>query len=136
MALKIDPWSFPDPELDPPEEGQRARIVLGGGCFWCTEAVYRELEGVLAVRPGYAGGSAATADYRTVCGGATDHAEVIEVTYDPARITLGRVSRGSITSSIKPCSAAMNGLANRSLYSLICSARAAALSTARASSRL
>ncbi len=93
MALKIDPWSFPDPELDPPEEGQRARIVLGGGCFWCTEAVYRELEGVLAVRPGYAGGSAATADYRAVCGGETDHAEVIEVTYDPARITLGRILR-------------------------------------------
>ena len=93
MALKIDPWSFPDPELDPPEVGQRAPIVLGGGCFWCTEAVYRELEGVLAVRPGYAGGSAATADYRTVCGGETDHAEVIEVTYDPARITLGRILR-------------------------------------------
>ena len=93
MALKIDPWSFPDPELDPPEEGQRACIVLGGGCFWCTEAVYRELEGVLAVRPGYAGGSAATADYRAVCGGETDHAEVIEVVYDPARISLGRILR-------------------------------------------
>jgi peptide-methionine (S)-S-oxide reductase len=93
MALKIDPWTFPDPELDPPEEGHDARIVLGGGCFWCTEAVYRELDGVLAVRPGYAGGSEATADYRTVCSGRTDHAEVIEVAYDPARITLGRILR-------------------------------------------
>ena len=91
MALKIDPWSFPDPELDPVEEGGPARIVLGGGCFWCTEAVYRELEGVLTVKPGYAGDTAATADYRTVCGGRTDHAEVIEVTYDPDRITLGRI---------------------------------------------
>jgi peptide-methionine (S)-S-oxide reductase len=91
MALKIDPWSFPDPELDPVEEGGPARIVLGGGCFWCTEAVYRELEGVLMVKPGYAGDAAATADYRTVCGGRTDHAEVIEVTYDPSRITLGRI---------------------------------------------
>ena len=91
MALKIDPWSFPDPELDPVEEGGPARIVLGGGCFWCTEAVYRELEGVLTVKPGYAGDTAATADYRTVCGGRTDHAEVIEVTYDPGRITLGRI---------------------------------------------
>ena len=91
MALKIDPWSFPDPELDPVEKGGPARIVLGGGCFWCTEAVYRELEGVLTVKPGYAGDTAATADYRTVCSGRTDHAEVIEVTYDPDRITLGRI---------------------------------------------
>ena len=65
MALKIDPWTFPDPKLDPPEEGHDARIVLGGGCFWCTEAVYRELDGVSAVRPGYAGGSEATAEIRT-----------------------------------------------------------------------
>lgn len=93
MALKIDPWSFPNPELDPPEEGRNAHIVLGGGCFWCTEAVYRELEGVLAVRPGYAGDSEATADYRTVCSGRTNHAEVIEVVYDPAKITLGRILR-------------------------------------------
>jgi len=91
MALKIDPWSFPDPELDPVEEGRPARIVLGGGCFWCIEAVYRELEGVLTVKPGYAGDTAATADYHTVCGGRTEHAEVIEVTYDPGRITLGRI---------------------------------------------
>jgi peptide-methionine (S)-S-oxide reductase len=68
-------------------------IVLGGGCFWCTEAVYRELDGVLAVRPGYAGDSEATADYRAVCSGRTDHAEVIEVTYDPAKISLGRILR-------------------------------------------
>lgn len=93
MALKIDPWTFPDPDLDPPEEGHESRIVLGGGCFWCTEAVYRELEGVLAVRPGYAGDSAATANYRTVCSGRTDHAEVIEVVYDPARISLGTILR-------------------------------------------
>jgi peptide-methionine (S)-S-oxide reductase len=91
MALKIDPWSFPDPELDPPGEAGPARVVLAGGCFWCTEAVYAQLDGVLAVRPGYAGGTAATADYRSVCTGRTDHAEAIEVTYDPARITLGRI---------------------------------------------
>ena len=93
MALKIDPWSFPDPQLDPPEAGDRARIVLGGGCFWCTEAVYREVEGVIAVRPGYAGDAAGSANYRAVCSGTTDHAEVIEVVYDPAKITLGRILR-------------------------------------------
>ena len=91
MALKIDPWSFPDPEQDLAGEPGPARIVLGGGCFWCTEAVYSQLDGVLGVRPGYAGGTARTADYRSVCSGRTDHAEVIEVTYDPARITLGQI---------------------------------------------
>lgn len=93
MALKIDPRSFPDPQLDPPEQGDRARIVLGGGCFWCTEAVYREVEGVISVRPGYAGDGEGSANYRAVCGGTTDHAEVIEVVYDPAKITLGRILR-------------------------------------------
>lgn len=93
MALKIDPWSFPDPQLDPPEQGDRARIVLGGGCFWCTEAVYREVEGVISVRPGYAGDGEGSANYRAVCSGTTDHAEVIEVVYDPAKITLGRILR-------------------------------------------
>ena len=91
MALKIDPWSFPDPVQDLTGEAGPARIVLGGGCFWCTEAVYRELEGVLGVKPGYAGGTARTADYKSVCSGRTDHAEVIEVTYDPARISLGQI---------------------------------------------
>jgi peptide-methionine (S)-S-oxide reductase len=91
MTLKIDPWSFPDPEQDLTSEPGPARIVLGGGCFWCTEAVYSQLTGVLAVKPGYAGGTAKTADYRTVCSGRTDHAEVIEVTYDPGRITLGQI---------------------------------------------
>ena len=91
MGLRIDPWSFPDPEQDLAGEPGPARIVLAGGCFWCTEAVYAALDGVLAVRPGYAGGTAATADYRSVCGGGTDHAEVVEVTYDPQRIGLGQI---------------------------------------------
>jgi peptide-methionine (S)-S-oxide reductase len=90
MALKIDPWSFPAPELDAEEQGRRS-IVLGGGCFWCTEAVYSQLDGVLSVRPGYAGGTRETADYRTVCTGTTDHAEVIEVAYDAAKISLGQI---------------------------------------------
>jgi peptide-methionine (S)-S-oxide reductase len=91
MALKIDPRSFPAPAQDLTGEQGPARIVLGGGCFWCPEAVYRQLDGILDVRPGYAGGTARTADYRSVCTGRTDHAEVIEVTYDPARISLGQI---------------------------------------------
>jgi peptide-methionine (S)-S-oxide reductase len=85
--------SLPFPELDltPATDPAPASIVLGGGCFWCTEAVFLSLDGVLSVRSGYAGGTAATANYQAVCSGSTDHAEVIEVAYDPARITLGRI---------------------------------------------
>lgn len=89
----VDLENFPDPDLDLPlgEDGSGGErtAVLGGGCFWCTEAVFQALDGVVSVMPGYAGGSAETADYRSVCSGGTDHAEVIEVRFDPARITYG-----------------------------------------------
>lgn len=92
MALKIDPWSFPDPVMETREEADAGtRVVLAGGCFWCTEAVYRQIDGVLDVRPGYAGGSAKTANYRDVCSGETNHAEVIEIVFDPSRVRLGQV---------------------------------------------
>lgn len=63
-------------------------IVLGGGCFWCTEAVFRLLEGVEEVVPGYAGGLTRDPTYRKVCSGRTGHAEVVRVEYDPGRIAL------------------------------------------------
>lgn len=63
-----------------------AHAVLAGGCFWCVEAVFEELAGVIEVTSGYAGGSAETADYKTVCTGTTGHAEVVQITYDPAKI--------------------------------------------------
>jgi len=65
----------------------RATAVFAGGCFWCTEAVFEDLKGVLEVESGYSGGTAETARYKIVCTGATGHAEVIRVTYDPAQIT-------------------------------------------------
>jgi methionine-S-sulfoxide reductase len=61
--------------------------VLAGGCFWCTEAAFEQLAGVLDVTSGYAGGSAETANYKAVCGGDTGHAEAIRGTYDPATIS-------------------------------------------------
>src|SRR5215213_8933934 len=61
--------------------------VFAGGCFWCTEAAFEQLAGVLDVTSGYCGGSPDTANYRAVCSGATGHAEVIRVTYDPAVIS-------------------------------------------------
>lgn len=60
--------------------------VFGGGCFWCTEAVFERLEGVVSVVPGYAGGTLKNPTYRQVCTGKTGHAEVVQVEYDPARI--------------------------------------------------
>jgi peptide-methionine (S)-S-oxide reductase len=91
MTLKIDPWSFPDPCPAPDAGDTGSTIVLAGGCFWCTEAVYRQLDGVLSVRPGYAGGSAQTANYDDVCTGTTGHAEAIEIEFDPARVGLGQI---------------------------------------------
>ena len=58
--------------------------VLGGGCFWCLEAVYEQLKGVTAVKSGYSGGHVPDPRYRAVCTGTTGHAEVVRVTYDPA----------------------------------------------------
>jgi peptide-methionine (S)-S-oxide reductase len=62
-------------------------IYLGGGCFWCTEAVFKELRGVSEVMPGYMGGSVAEPSYEAVSSGSTGHAEVIKVVYDDAQIT-------------------------------------------------
>ncbi len=64
-----------------------ATATLGGGCFWCTEAVYDMLQGVLDVRPGYAGGHVEHPTYQQVCEKTTGHAEVVEVRFDPAAIT-------------------------------------------------
>jgi methionine-S-sulfoxide reductase len=65
--------------------------VFAGGCFWCTEAAFEQLEGVLDVTSGYIGGSRETANYRAVCGGDTGHAEAIKITYDPAKISYERL---------------------------------------------
>jgi len=68
-----------------------ATAVLAGGCFWCTEAAFEQLDGVNDVTSGYAGGTKETADYDSVCSGRTGHAEAIRVTYDPARISYDRL---------------------------------------------
>jgi len=61
--------------------------VFGGGCFWCTEAVFDELRGVVSVMPGYAGGSVKNPTYEQVCGGGTGHAEVIRIEFEPSQIS-------------------------------------------------
>lgn len=66
-------------------------IVLGGGCFWCTEAAYELLPGVKDVVSGYAGGAEPNPTYEEVCAHATGHAEVVKVTFDPAEVSLEQV---------------------------------------------
>lgn len=61
--------------------------TLGGGCFWCLEAVYDEIEGVISVESGYAGGHTPNPTYEEVCTGGTGHAEVVQITFDPQVIT-------------------------------------------------
>lgn len=63
------------------------KAVLGGGCFWCVEAVYRSRPGIKSVVSGYAGGSVRNPTYDQVCSGKTGHAEVIEITFDPALVS-------------------------------------------------
>ncbi len=66
-------------------------IVLGAGCFWCTEAVFRLFPGITKVEPGYAGGHVKNPMYEQVCSGTTGHAEVLRVEYAPERISLEKV---------------------------------------------
>lgn len=70
---------------DPTVPG-RAIATLGGGCFWCLEAVFDEVDGVLDVVSGYSGGDLASPSYEQVCAGDTGHAEVVQIVFDPARI--------------------------------------------------
>jgi peptide-methionine (S)-S-oxide reductase len=87
----VSPEQFPDPAIDATPASGDATAVLAGGCFWCVEAVYLQLDGVHSVKSGYAGGTAETADYETVCSGTTGHAEAVEIRYDPTKLTYGKL---------------------------------------------
>ncbi|QNN25421.1 peptide-methionine (S)-S-oxide reductase MsrA [Planctomycetales bacterium ZRK34] len=87
---------LPAPKVDLPKaesDGNTKQAVFAGGCFWCTEAVFEQLEGVTEVTSGYCGGEADTANYKAVCTGQTGHAEAIRITYDPSKITFGQLLR-------------------------------------------
>ena len=96
-------WSFntatvsatkiPDPALDSPlakTKGEHT-AVLAGGCFWGIEAVFEHVKGVSDAKSGYSGGSAATAEYRKVSSGQTEHAESVKITYDPSQVSYGQL---------------------------------------------
>ncbi|MBC8031038.1 MAG: peptide-methionine (S)-S-oxide reductase MsrA [Pyrinomonadaceae bacterium] len=84
---------IPDPLVDAPlatSKGEQT-AVLAGGCFWGIEAVFEHVKGVSNAKSGYSGGSAATATYDKVSMGRTDHAEAVEVTYDPSQVSYGQL---------------------------------------------
>jgi peptide-methionine (S)-S-oxide reductase len=106
LALAIGAWvttssaaeqavPLPPPAFDPPAVAAAAlpTAVFAGGCFWGVQAVFQHTEGVLAAVSGYAGGTAADANYQAVVTGTTGHAEAVQVRYDPARISYGELLR-------------------------------------------
>ncbi|MBI3856387.1 MAG: peptide-methionine (S)-S-oxide reductase MsrA [Planctomycetes bacterium] len=78
MAAKQDP---------PAPSGKSETALLGAGCFWCIEAVYQELKGVISVESGYAGGAVDNPNYKQVCTGMTGHAEVAQIRFDPSLLS-------------------------------------------------
>lgn len=91
LGLRVAPDQVPDAAQDVPVAEDRGEAVLAGGCFWCTEAVFRRLQGVREVQPGYAGGAADAANYKAVCSGSTGHAEVIRIIYNPTQTSYGQL---------------------------------------------
>ncbi len=90
----VSPEQFPKASFDqaPAQPGERL-ATLAGGCFWCVEAVYRQLDGVADVVNGYAGGDAGSADYRSVSTGRSGHAEAVQIRYDPAKVSYSDLLR-------------------------------------------
>jgi peptide-methionine (S)-S-oxide reductase len=83
---------IPAPAVDEPAgDATTEVVVLAGGCFWGVQGVYQQVDGVLGAVSGYAGGEKSTADYERVSTGTTGHAESVRVTFDPRRITYGRI---------------------------------------------
>jgi peptide-methionine (S)-S-oxide reductase len=90
LSSAKSPTPFPGPAVDSDRAAKgKQTAVFAGGCFWCTEAVMEQLAGVDKVVSGFCGGDAATAHYEIVSAGKTNHAESIEITYDPSRISYG-----------------------------------------------
>jgi peptide-methionine (S)-S-oxide reductase len=73
------------------EDMNTKTAIVGGGCFWCTEAVYKEVPGIESVVSGYAGGFTENPTYEEVCSGTTGHAEVIQIAYDPEKISYEKI---------------------------------------------
>ena len=81
----------PPPAVDEPASGAREVAVLAGGCFWGVQGVFSHVDGVTSAVSGYAGGAAATAHYDMTSAGDTGHAESVKITFDPSRISYGKL---------------------------------------------
>lgn len=84
---------IPPPDLDLSSEASSETAVLAGGCFWGVQAVFQHVTGVTEAVSGYSGGTAKDATYKLVSRGATDHAEAVEISFDPRRISYGEILR-------------------------------------------
>ena len=89
MSLSLNDERRASPVPEPPPGTEV--ITFGAGCFWCTEAVYQQVPGVLAVTSGYMGGHLAKPTYEQVCDGVTGHAEVTRIVFDPAKVPLAKL---------------------------------------------
>lgn len=87
LATTLGSTPLTSPESAAVEPAESKTLIVGGGCFWCVEAVYEDLIGVLDVESGYAGGSTVNPTYEQVCSGRTGHAEVVKITYDPGKVS-------------------------------------------------
>jgi peptide-methionine (S)-S-oxide reductase len=96
-AADVKDLPAPAVDLPAPSDGKPQTVVLAMGCFWCSEAVFEQLNGVTDVTAGYAGGTKETADYGKVSNRETDHAESVRITYDPAKISYGQLLRVMFT---------------------------------------
>lgn len=90
-AFCIMAAGFPDPIVDDKAQKGEQTAVLAGGCFWCVEAVFQQINGVEKVVSGYSGGDAASAHYEIVSTGRTGHAESVKITFDPQKISYGQL---------------------------------------------
>src|SRR5215469_2684418 len=91
-AAADGPHAVPAPSVDEPTSSAAAEVaVLAGGCFWGVQGVFQHVDGVTSAVSGYAGGSKDTANYHTVSTGSTGHAESVRITFDPQRISYGRI---------------------------------------------
>lgn len=93
---------LPAPAYDPPDSSASATATLSGGCFWGMQGVFEHVNGVLKVYAGYTGGSADTAQYETVSTGTTGHAESVQITYNPQKISYGTLLRVYFSDATDP----------------------------------
>lgn len=94
---------IPPPAVDePPSQATSETTVLAGGCFWGVQGVFQHVDGVISAVSGYAGGAASKAQYETVSTGTTGHAESVRVTFDPRRISYGRILQVFFSVALDP----------------------------------